>query len=109
MKSPAGTHAASLNDSSLNVAVVQLECHPVLTIGARSFLDEPFVSGSGKPLLYQLADHGIDVDGLRRSCRLRYLIWHCARVKAVLDWFGSLPQTHRPDVIVFPEGSIPLA
>lgn len=98
-KSPTKTIA------DVRVAVVQLECHPNFTLGALNYLKEPFIDE--KPILHQLSVAGVDVQDLQMLCHNKYLLWHCARLVAVIDWLNNLGAAERPHVVVFSEGSVP--
>lgn len=90
-----------------NIALVQLTCHPSLRLG-ESFLSwEPFLDEEGPGPLQSLWDNGFNVSELQNHCRDRYLLWHRARLSAIVSWFNRLESVERPDVVVFPEGSIP--
>lgn len=98
----------------ITVAIVQLECHPAFRIGTASYSSEPFVDDDQRPCLQELWDHRFPVEELQLYCRDRYFIWHRARLNSVVDWLAQLntkessdKSTDSPDVVVFPEGSIP--
>lgn len=94
-------------DLKATIALVQLTCHPSLRLG-ESFLSwEPFLDNEGTGPLETLWDNDFHVDDLQKYCRDRYLLWHRARLAAIVHWFDRLDDLERPDVIVFPEGSIP--
>lgn len=89
------------------VAVCQLECHPALTIADFDYLREPVVPPDRSLSLAGLSRHSLDFAGLQGECERRYLAWHEARVQAVLAFLASF--TKVPDLIVFPEASLPLS
>ncbi len=91
--------------ADVRVAVVQLECHPNFTLGALNFLKEPFIDD--KPILRQLSVAGVDVRDLQMLCHNKYLLWHCARLVAVIDWLNKLGEAEWPHIVVFPEGAVP--
>jgi hypothetical protein len=93
--------------SPLNVALVQLSCHPSLRIGANLLNCEPFLDSENPPPLQALWDRGFAVGAIQDQCRERYLVWQRARIEAVVKWLSELPPDEFPDVVVFPEGSIP--
>src|SRR5438093_1352712 len=98
----------------LPIALIQLECHPFITIGEWDPTSEPFVADP--PVLASVAKAGFDVRTLEASCRKLYIDWHRTRVFATLDWLKDrIPAVCRhsadttlPPVVVFPEGSIPV-
>src|SRR5271157_5177861 len=88
-------------EDSLRVAVVQLESHPAAYISDTTPLEEPFLHRELG--LSKLARHGFSVSDIQLSCLQTYLSWHCRRLKAILAFL----EPHAPDIIVFPEYSIP--
>ncbi len=88
----------------IRIAVCQIECHPALYTGGVGPLEEPFnpenVSLSG------LSMRGLQVDALQGICRREYLRWQQVRLESILKFLGDLEPA--PDVVLFPEGSIPI-
>lgn len=91
---------------TVRIAVCQLECHPALVVGDRTYLGEPFVLPKDDIALADLARYTIDVTDLQRLCQKSYEDWHSRRVQQILSWLAML--TPVPDIIVFPECSIPI-
>lgn len=93
-------------DSIIRIAICQLSCHPVLSIGDRNFLREPFVPSSDDSLS-KLGRASLDLGGLQDDCERQYLEWHEQRLDFILQYFAG--QERVPDIIVFPEASVPLS
>ena len=92
----------------IRLAVCQLKCHPALKVGDIDYLCEPFLPPIGKyPYLASLARYNLQIRDLQELCKDEYLKWHAHRVKSILEFLKSLEEI--PDIIIFPEGSIPLA
>lgn len=106
----------------LRITVVQLECHPAARIGGRDFTREPFIPAGKLPLM-RLAQVGLSVDAMKDRCWQRYDEWSRMRLQAVLDRLKKGYYAQKcderapcdptktpvwPDVVVFPEYSIPL-
>jgi predicted amidohydrolase len=94
----------------LRVVIVQLSCHPFLSIGGREDATEPFISEPR--ILASLRDHNFDVSSLQSCCRSQYFEWHYNRTFGVLDWLNRenlINPTDKtfPSVVIFPEGSVP--
>ena len=92
--------------TTLRIAVCQVECHPAIFASNVNYVSEPFVPVVGQPSMSLLSGRGLDFAGLETLCRDQYLAWHEARVAAVLQFLRGLDPP--PDVVLFPEGSIPL-
>lgn len=60
-----------------------------------------------QPCLADLSRNAIDVTGLQEVCRRKYLAWHEVRIRAVLSALRTLSPP--PDVVAFPECSIPIS
>jgi hypothetical protein len=91
-------------DTTIRIAVCQLECHPAIIVGDRDYLKEPFLPQKGQPTLADLSRHALDVSTLQGDCEKQYTDWHSHRLRHVLDWLSSISPI--PDIIVFPECSI---
>ncbi|TDU80779.1 hypothetical protein EI77_00076 [Prosthecobacter fusiformis] len=98
-------NATTKTIADVRIAVVQLECHPCFTLGAVNYLKEPF--SSEEPILQSLANLGVEVNDLQQLCFNKYLLWHCARLTAVVDWLNNLDVSVKPHVVVFSEGAVP--
>jgi hypothetical protein len=92
---------------NLTIAIVQLKCHPSFRIGAGSYASEPFVDDEPQPCLQELRRHKFPVEELQQHCRDQYYTWHRARLESIIEWLKELEDEDFPDIIVFPEGSIP--
>ena len=91
----------------ISLAVCQIESHPALKLGDINYLCEPFIPLEDTNLfLGSLARDNLGTKDLQEMCRSEYLEWHKYRIKAVLEFLKTLEEL--PDVIVFPECSIPL-
>ena len=73
-------------NTTVRVAVCQLQCHPALRIADRNYLAEPFVPASGHPALCELSLLSLDVSQLCREIDEKYQEWHPHRILAVLEW-----------------------
>ena len=107
----------------LRIAVVQISCHPAARIGGKDYISEPFVGFGTKSPLMELAKVGLPVASQRQKFRDAYRDWGRKRLAAILNRLKrgfnyhpkdlriprgkSCHQLVRPDVVVFPEYSIP--
>jgi len=112
-----------MTNSRLRIAVVQISCHPAARIGGKDYLSEPFVGFRQKSPLMELGKVGLPVAAQRQKFRTAYLKWSRKRLAAILErlklGFIFHPRDARippqkshirdvwPDVVVFPEYSIP--
>ena len=90
---------------SLRIAVCQIGCHPALAIGDRDYMAEPFLPKRGTSMLADFARQSLDMSALQETCRETYLDWHTTRITGIIEWIKSLNPC--PNIVVFPEGSIP--
>src|SRR5437899_2697366 len=90
----------------IRVAVCQLECHPALTIADLNYLREPGLPQERALSLGGLARHDLDLVELQQRCEEQYTAWHNERLRAVLEFLENCKPV--PDLVVFPETSIPL-
>jgi tetratricopeptide (TPR) repeat protein len=88
----------------VRVAVCQLECHPALYTDHIAYPEEPFLPTTSASLS-RLGTKGVDVQALTELCSATYEGWHLRRIDGVLGWLRD----QHADVVLFPEGSIPLA
>jgi hypothetical protein len=100
----------SETSNRLPVVIVQLACHPSISVHNRDATAEPFLSDPS--ILETLQHTKFEIDEIRTICRSAYLTWHRKRVEGVLKWlevaFPDLFVDHAlPPVIIFPEGAIP--
>ena len=93
--------------------LVQLETHPAISISGHNLMCEPFLpkaSESEVPFLSLLRQHGYPVQTAQEYCRERYCHWMYDRVKGILldlELRARSDSEEIPDILVFPEGSIP--
>jgi hypothetical protein len=96
----------------IRIAIAQLACHPSLTVGATDLSAEPLSPSSGDPIVASLIEHGFPIRDLAERFRIRYQQWHLTRVLSVLHSLYVCDDTAKhpesPDMVVFPEGSIPM-
>jgi tetratricopeptide (TPR) repeat protein len=90
----------------IRLAVCQIECHPAIKVGNRDYTCEPFVPSADTNLSLASLSNDFNIIDLQEQCKEEYLNWHTYRLKNILNFFKSLKEI--PDIIVFPEGSIPL-
>ncbi len=89
----------------IRIALCQLRSHPALEAGRTAFLQEPFLPDAPDAAsLAKLAARGLDVLSLQIHCQQRYTEWQKARLGGVLDWVSPL----EPDLVLFPEGAVPV-
>ena len=91
---------------ALRIAIFQIRCHPALYAGHINYPEEPFVPAPGETSLSQLGAKGVLVDPLHEYCLQEYSRWERARISSVLDCVSGFGR--RPDIVVFPEYSIPI-
>lgn len=96
-----------MSDDSYRIAVCQIETHPAFAAGDTRYLAEPFLSARDFPKLSELARYSVDLSGVQDECESRYLTWQNDRLNGILQWVSSLNPC--PDILVFPEFSVPLA
>src|SRR5438093_5838646 len=92
--------------STVRVALCQLECHPAIYASHLAYLMEPFVPSGNESSLSQLGTKGFDVLDLQKYCLDKYLSWHEARLRSVLDFLAHFDSV--PDIVLFPECSMPV-
>ena len=94
--------------TQVTIAVVQFECHQAALLGSNDFLQEPFVcvdiQHAEKLPLQQLADCDFTVADVQQTCRETYIRWAKTRLESVICHLKDI----RPDIVVFPEYSVPL-
>src|SRR5690349_2863083 len=94
----------------IRIGIIQIECHPHFLIGGRDYSAEPFIPKNTPICLARLQEHSFHVSDLQKLCAEKYLQWNLLRIASVLRWmedhFADDPN-QMPDVLVFPEGSIP--
>src|SRR5690348_6015833 len=91
---------------SVRVVLCQIEAHPALYTSHIAYLEEPFVPPHNGPSLSLLASKGVNVEGLQALCLREYRTWASQRLEQILGDLSKIEPA--PDIIVFPEGSIPL-
>src|SRR5258708_36051292 len=89
----------------VRLALCQVGCHPALYTSHISYLEEPFVPPPNGPSLSSLSSKGIRVDSLQALCLREYRSWAFQRLEQVLNELSNLAP--HPDIVIFPEGSIP--
>ena len=92
---------------TLRLAICQLESHPALYTSHIAYLEEPFVPGINDCSLSVLSTKGVQVEPLQVLCLREYNAWAIKRIQLTLDALKSIDPL--PDVIVFPEGAVPIA
>ena len=90
----------------VRIALCQLETHPALSVSHVNYLEEPFVPSPEGVSLSQLSAKGLDVDYLFQLCLDRYSTWSHVRLSSVLEALDRIQPP--PDLVIFPEGAIPL-
>lgn len=93
----------SARERIVRIALAQIECHPAAYISYGMPLEEPFIDDILS--LTRLGTHGFPIGDLQQTCLDQYLDWHRTRLAFILRFLMALD--HPPDVIVFPEYSVP--
>src|SRR5215831_13655564 len=88
----------------IRLAICQISCHPALYPSHLHFLEEPFLPASGGPSLSSLHSKGLPVGALQALCLSEYCAWANLRLERILDHLTK----HNVDIVIFPEGSIPI-
>jgi tetratricopeptide (TPR) repeat protein len=88
------------------IAVCQIESHPALYVGSATAMEEPFVVGPDKASLAKLRMHGFQVEDLQNLCRTEYMNWSERRIRQIITYLDQVEPS--PDLVLFPEGSLPL-
>lgn len=91
---------------TLRIAVCQIECHPANYFGYTAPLEEPFLTGPGAASLALLSIKGLEVSQLQNVCLREYTEWSKARFSSIIDFLKTIEPA--PDIVLFPEGSVPL-
>jgi Tfp pilus assembly protein PilF len=89
----------------IRFAICQLTCHPAIYSAHHMWLEEPFLHQDTKVSLSHLSLKGFGVKALFDYCKTKYLNWQRDRLKGIFDFLYSIDPY--PDIIIFPEGSIP--
>jgi hypothetical protein len=89
----------------IRAAICQIEAHPAIFTSHISYLEEPF-SPDDDLSLSHLQVRGIDVTTIQAQCKKAYIQWNETRLNSILEFLGS--QDPIPDIILFPECSIPI-
>ena len=97
--------------ASVRFAVIQLTCHPYLTIGGRDYSSEPFLDDT--ELILSRLSTSMDISSAREVCRQHYDKFQAWRVASSLEWITKQWSLNRSDekdppehIVVFPEGSL---
>ncbi len=90
----------------VRVCLCQLESHPAIYSGDVAYLEEPFVSPTSRVSLSGLSRQGFDVDPMQKRVRDAYVAWSTARLRAIMSFLENIDP--RPDVVLFPEGGVPI-